>query len=177
MRKSLLLVSLLGGISGCPNEPAVTSPSASSSAKPASESGDFVVRADAGSAAPITANGSASDTYVYIAKRPLAVVGLAEARAMSNADAKSAVSHIADALDACVTDAGRTSGTAPAGVARIVAQIAPDGSVAGTNLTVAPGGAVLAIALRCLDAPIKLMSFPPSTETRRGFAIEVKWGL
>jgi hypothetical protein len=124
-------------------------------------------------------NPQSTDTYVYVAKRSLAIVGLAEARGMSDNDAKAVTSKVADLLDACVTQEGQRTGTALSGVARIVAQIGQDGSVEGTKLTIPDGepGSTLAIALRCLDAPIKLMSFPPSSEARRGFAIETKWGM
>jgi hypothetical protein len=133
--------------------------------EPANDNPDYVV-ADAG---------PAPDSYVYVAKRPLAIVGLAEARGMDDVQAKATVDKIADILDACATEQAR-AGQLADGAARVVAIVGPGGTVEGTNVSLAPGGAVAANALLCLDSPVKLLTFPPSKVERRGFAIEAVWG-
>lgn len=180
----LFFIPLSAASAACATTPPTTNGAATTTATtvgtatPDETSGDFVVTADGG-ARQLPNAPPRGDTYVYLARRTLAVVGLAEARGLGTADAKAMVSRIADMLDACVVDAGQRTGRAPSGVARLVVQLAADGSVEGTKLTIPDGGsgAVLAIGLRCLEAPVKLMSFPPSTAARRGFAIETKWGI
>ena len=63
------------------------------------ESHDVQV-ADAGPAA--TPQG-----YDYVAKRPQAIVALAEARGIDQDVARAAVDRVADALDACAAEQGR----------------------------------------------------------------------
>jgi hypothetical protein len=91
---------------------------------------DVVVGAGA---APRSAEG-----YEYVARRPLATVALAEGRGIAAADTRAAVDHLADALDTCVTEQGR-SGAPPRGAARVVAQIGDDGSVTNVILKLDPG--------------------------------------
>jgi hypothetical protein len=129
-----------------------------------------------------TASPSPSDdAYVHLARRPLAVIGLAEARGMTNDIAGRAVDHLADALDSCATDLGR-QGKLVDGTARIVAMIGADGAVSGLNVKLAPGAAVAANALLCLVTPLKLTTFDPAdgadggAGVQRGFAIEASWG-
>jgi len=113
--------------------------------------------------------------YEYIAKRPVAVVALAEARSIPAEDAHAAVDRLADALDACVTERGR-HGPLVQGAARIVAQVGNSGTVEATKLRIDPGPGVAESALLCLVAPIKLLSFPAADGGVRGFAIEALWG-
>ena len=113
--------------------------------------------------------------YEYVARRPLAIVGLAEARGLDADVARGAVEHLADALDTCATEEGR-KGTLVNGAARFVAQINPDGRVAGTNVRIDPGAGVAQNAVVCLVAPAKMLAFPPSDAGARGFAIEAIWG-
>jgi hypothetical protein len=118
------------------------------------------------------------DAYVHVARRPLAVIGLAEARGMTNDIASRAVDHLADALDSCATDLGR-QGKLVDGAARIVAMVGADGAVSGLNVKLAPGSAVAANALLCLVTPLKLTTFDPGAAgdaAQRGFAIEATWG-
>jgi hypothetical protein len=113
--------------------------------------------------------------YEYIARRPLAVVALAEARGVDEAVARAAIERLADALDTCATTEG-SKGTLVNGAARVVAQIAPDGTVAQTGLRVDPGAGVLQNAVLCLVAPVKMLAFPPTDAGARGIAIEAIWG-
>ena len=126
----------------------------------------------------VRVSGSAASTtegYAYVARRPLGVVALAEARGLDDADARRAIDHLADALDACATDLGRHDALVE-GAVRVVARIAADGSVSGLNVTV--GQAATANAILCVIAPLKLTSFPASQADAgaRGLAIEATWG-
>ncbi len=112
--------------------------------------------------------------YEYVAKRPLAVVALAEARGIPADAAHAAIDHLADALDACVTE--RSAGGPLSGAARLVAQIDGDGHVANTSLRVDPGAGVAPTAVMCLVAPARMLSFPATDASSRGMAIEVLWG-
>lgn len=129
------------------------------------------------------------DDYVHVARRPLGTVALAEARGMAPELGVAVTEHLADALDACVTELGR-GGKLVAGAARLVALVGDDGAVSGVRLTTAPGDAVRANALLCVASPAKLLTFPPrvgaqdggtpaatGTEGTRGFAVEVTWGV
>jgi hypothetical protein len=128
-----------------------------------------------------TAPTAGGEGYVHVARRPLAIVGLAEARGMSNDVAFRVVDHLADALDSCATDLGR-QGKLVDGAARVVAMIGADGAVSGLNVKLAPGAAVEANALLCLVTPLKLTTFDPAASAgdgdgkSRGLAIEATWG-
>jgi hypothetical protein len=119
--------------------------------------------------------GGASQGYDYVARRPLAVVALAEARGLDSAVARAAVDRLADALDACVTEEGR-KGTLSRGAARVIAPIDTNGAVTGTSLRIDPGAGVAANAVVCLVAPLRMMSFPPADAGSRGIAVEALWG-
>jgi hypothetical protein len=121
--------------------------------------------------------GAGSQGYEYVAKRPLAVVALAEARGVDAAVARAAIDRLADALDTCATGKGR-EGTLVDGAARLIAQIAADGTVAGTSLKVDPGAGVAESAVLCLVAPVRMLVFPPvdGDAGARGMAIEALWG-
>jgi hypothetical protein len=116
-----------------------------------------------------------ADGYEYVAKRSLAVVGLAEARGIAPDVARLAVDQVADALDVCTTEQGR-SGTVPRGAARVIAQIGASGAVEATSLRVDPGVGVSAAALLCLVAPARRLTFPAIDAGARGLAIEALWG-
>jgi hypothetical protein len=113
--------------------------------------------------------------YDYVAKRPLGVVALAEARGIDADVAHAAIERVADALDACATDEGR-KGTLADGAARLVVQIDEKGNVAGTSLKVDPGPGIAQNAVVCLVAPVRMLSFPPAASSTRGLAIEALWG-
>lgn len=116
--------------------------------------------------------------YDYVARRPLAVVALAEARGLDPAIARLAVDRLADALDACATDRARAPGAGGAldGAARVVAQIDPNGTIAATSLRVDPGSGVAESAALCLVAPLRMLTFPPVDAGARGIAVEALWG-
>jgi hypothetical protein len=113
--------------------------------------------------------------YEYVARRPLALVALAEARGLAPATARDAIDHLADALDACATDRGR-KGALVDGAARVVASIEPNGSVGTPNVRIGPGAGVAESAVICLVAPARLLTFPPVDAGSRGIAIEALWG-
>lgn len=113
--------------------------------------------------------------YEYVARRPLAVVALAEARGLESITAHAAVDRLADRLDACITDLARAGGSVE-GAARVVAKIDPSGSVAATQVRVDPGAASASNAVVCLVAPLKLLTFPAAEAEGRGIAIEAIWG-
>jgi hypothetical protein len=113
--------------------------------------------------------------YEYVARRPLALVALAEARGIAPAVARDAIDQLADALDTCVTLRGRTGGHVD-GAARIVVAIDDDGSVGRPNVRVDPGDGVAESAVVCFVAPIRLLSFPAVDAGTRGIAIEALWG-
>ena len=117
----------------------------------------------------------AAQGYDYVAKRPLAVVALAEARGLEADVARGAIEHLADALDTCATEEGR-KGTLVSGAARLVVQIDGDGRIAGASVRIDPGAGVAQNAVICLVAPAKMLAFPPSDAGARGFAIEALWG-
>lgn len=115
------------------------------------------------------------DGYDYVARRPLAVVALAEGRGLDTAVARAAIDHLADRLDACVTEEARKGGPVE-GAARVVAQIDATGAVAATQVRIDPGHGGAPSAVVCLVAPMKLLTFPPADHEGRGIAVEALWG-
>jgi hypothetical protein len=113
--------------------------------------------------------------YEYVARRPLALVALAEARGIAPAVARSAVDQLADALDTCVTLRGRSGGHVD-GAARVVAAIDDSGSVMSPKVRIDPGEGVAASAVVCLVAPVRLLTFPAADAGARGIAVEALWG-
>lgn len=118
--------------------------------------------------------------YEYVARRAHAMVAVAESRGLEKGEAAAAAEGIADRLEACA----REPTIGPPGVVRVVARVANDGSVDGTNVTVEPARA--ATALRCVISPVKLLVFhpppaanvaPPASEggPTRGVAFEAEW--
>jgi len=119
----------------------------------------------------------APGSYDYVAQRPLAIVGLAEARGMSKETANATVDTIADALDGCARRLD-AAGKLTSGAARVVAIIDKGGAIAGLKPTFSAGGGVEANAILCLVAPIKQLTFEPtSNDAQRGIAIEATWGV
>jgi hypothetical protein len=118
-----------------------------------------------------------SQGYDYVAKRPQAIVALAEARGIDRDVARAAVDRVADALDACAAEQGRR-GMLTKGAARVVAQIDERGLVAGTNVKIDPGPGGVTTAVACFVAPMKMLVFPPidAGTTPRGIAVEALWG-
>lgn len=120
--------------------------------------------ADAGGAA------ATNDTYVYVARRRHGVVGLAEARGMTDAEARAIVDRIADDLESCAQRLD-AQGALVEGAARLVA-VADAAGTPAVNVKLAPGGAVAQNALMCLVAPVRSIPFPKSG----GLAVEATWG-
>jgi hypothetical protein len=116
-----------------------------------------------------------AEGYEYVARRPLAVVALAEGRGIEPSIARAAIDHLADAVDACAADEEK-KGSPVQGAARVIAQIDGDGRVAGTTVRVDPGAGVAQSAVLCLVAPTRLITFPPTDAGLRGMAIEALWG-
>jgi hypothetical protein len=121
------------------------------------------------------AGAQGTEGYDYVARRPLAVVALAEGRGLDAVIARAAVDRLADRLDACVTDEAR-KGDPVEGAARVVAQIDANGAVAATQVRIDPGGHGASSAVVCLVAPMKLLTFPPADHEGRGIAVEALWG-
>jgi hypothetical protein len=113
--------------------------------------------------------------YEYVARRPLALVALAEARGLAPELAREAIDRLADALDACATDQGR-KGSRVDGAARVVAPIEPNGHVGTPNVRIDPGAGVAESAVMCLVAPMRLLTFPQVDAGSRGIAVEALWG-
>jgi hypothetical protein len=144
--------------------------SPSTDARPPDNAGDIRV-VDAG------ASKARGDDYEYVSERPLAIVALAESRGMTADLAHAAVDRVADALDVCATEQA-SAGKLADGASRIIAVVAQDGTISGTNVTVSPPeSGVQANALLCLVAPVRSLTFPPTTSTtQRAIAIEALWG-
>jgi len=121
------------------------------------------------------ATAQSPEGYDYVARRPLAIVGLAEGRGLDASIARAAVDHLADRLDACITEEARRGGPVE-GAARVVAQIDATGAVAATQIRIDPGHGGAPSAVLCLVAPMKLLTFPPADHDGRGIAIEALWG-
>lgn len=124
-----------------------------------------------GSAPAATSSGG----YDYVARRPLGVVALAEARGIDPAIARAAVDRLADAVAQCVADA-QAGGGAAGGAARVVAQVDAHGAVSNATIRVDPKAGAAATGVLCLLAPARLLVFPPSSRDDRGFAVEAIWG-
>ena len=114
--------------------------------------------------------------YEYVARRPGAVVGLAEARGIPEGIARLAVDHVADALASCAAERARAGDNA-GGAARLVAHVDGNGIVSGASLRLDPGGGAAANAVLCFVAPAKNLVFPPiDAGGERGIALEALWG-
>jgi hypothetical protein len=140
----------------------------------ASDSGRDVVPASR-DVVGAAATAQSPEGYDYVARRPLAIVGLAEGRGLDASVARAAVDHLADRLDACITEEARKGGPVE-GAARVVAQIDATGAVAATQVRIDPGHGGAPSAVVCLLAPMKLLTFPPADREGRGIAIEALWG-
>jgi hypothetical protein len=115
--------------------------------------------------------------YVYVAKRPHGLVALAEARGLPDGAVRAAVDHLADELEGCAKRLLAEGKLAADGAGRVVAAIAPDGSIAGLNVKAAPGAQTTANLLVCVVSPLKLLTFEPAGDAgARGMAIEATWG-
>ncbi len=118
---------------------------------------------------------ASSQGYDYVARRPLALVALAEARGVPPEVARRAVDQLADALDSCATLRARGSPHV-GGAARVVAPIEESGAVGAPTLRVEPGDGVAESAIVCLVAPLRLLAFPAADGGARGIAVEALWG-
>lgn len=156
---AIVIALIMSGGTGCSPSPRDVVP----------ESRDVRVTPDGGVTTP-------SETYVYVARRPHGIVGLAEARHMKDDEARSLVDRIADELERCATNLD-AQGLLVDGAARVVAIASASGAPA-LNVRFAPGDAVAQNALLCLVAPIRATPFPPATQPNAppGLAIEATWG-
>ena len=119
-----------------------------------------------------------ADRYVYVARRPLGTVALAEARGLGDDDVRRVVDHLADALDACVRDQARR-GSGASGAARVVVDVDDGGVIGAPRVTVSPGPGAQAGALLCVVAPLRMSSFLTRSGgegATRGLALEATWG-
>ena len=122
----------------------------------------------------VAADAGGGDGYEYVANRPSGVVALAEGRNLAPGEAVRLTERLADAFEACIRTE-RARGHFERGAARVVVIALPSGENGGVNPTLGEGSA---IALLCLVAPAKLLSFSPSIADggTRGIAIEAIWG-
>jgi hypothetical protein len=119
------------------------------------------------------AGGPAPDQYVYVTQRPHGVVGLAEARGMSDDEARALVDKVANDFESCLAKLD-AQGTLLPGSARIVAAADTTGTVAGLNVKVSPGSEQT--TLLCLVAPVRATNFPGALNApQRAIAIEATW--
>ena len=161
-RRSVPLLALVALGAGCNGGP-----------KDATEHTTDVKVADAGDPA----------SYAYVARRPRAVVALAEARGMDDSTSRAAVDRLANALSACAGDLAK-QGKLVDGAARLLVPVDDGGVVGSPQVEFAPGAAVAANGLLCVVAPVRMLTFPPfpsdaganAAPARRALALEVAWG-
>ncbi len=119
--------------------------------------------------------GAEANAYVYVARRPHGIVGLAEARQIDDATARAMVDRLADELERCASNL-EAKQLLVEGAARVVAIAGPSGTPA-LNVKLAPGDAVAQNALLCIVAPVRATTLPPPiSQGTPGFAIEATWG-
>jgi hypothetical protein len=131
------------------------------------------VRVAGSGATPANAQG-----YEYVARRPLAVVALAEARGIAPDVARSTIDRLADQLDACATEQAQR-GAPTEGAARVVAPIESNGTVGVPSVRIDPGVGGVGVAqsaIVCFVAPVRLLTFPSADAGARGIAVEALWG-
>jgi len=125
----------------------------------------------------------AGDTgsYGYVARRPRAVVALAEARGFDDSTSRAAVDRLANALSACAGDLAK-QGKLVEGAARLLVPVDAGGVVGNPQVVFSPGAAVAANGLLCVVAPVRMLTFPPASAdagpsgASRALALEVAWG-
>jgi hypothetical protein len=108
------------------------------------------------------------------------VVGLAEARGITEEVAERAVDRLADELERCTTQLSER-GQLVEGAARVVAYVDENGAVGKPLVKASPGSGVVQNTLVCIVSPMRLLVFPPATDTdagagQRGIAVEARWG-
>jgi hypothetical protein len=113
--------------------------------------------------------GPSNEAYAYVARRPHGVIALAEARQMSDDEARAIIDKLAGDLESCAARLEAEHALVE-GAARIVAVAQPSGRP-GLNVKLAPGADVAQNALLCLVAPIRALPL-----TKGGLAIEYTWG-
>jgi hypothetical protein len=118
--------------------------------------------------------------YLYLVKRGIVVMGLADERRMGRAVAEDVTRKTADVFEACLTE--QIPRGAPAqGAARAAVKMSDDGTVIGVapHVDDVSNLPLVAVVLRCLKAPLSLMAFPAADADSgtgdRGFAVEVLW--
>lgn len=115
--------------------------------------------------------------YEYVARRPLAVVAIAESRGLDHDVVVGIADRLANSLDVCATQLAGQGRLVPA-AARIAAHIDRGGSPTGLALTLTPGPGPTANALVCFVSPFKQLHFPAADvdPAARGLAVEAAWG-
>ena len=148
-------------LAGCANRPADV-------AAPSTDPRGGAIVAEVGDA-------QASDSYVYVARRPRVTIARAEARGITEAEGIAMVERLAADFSGCAARLA-AEGHLVAGAGRVVMVAGPRGMPEGFNVRLAPGGDVAQNALMCLIAPAKMLVFPTSDGGQRGLAIETTWG-
>ena len=117
----------------------------------------------------------ASESYLYVARRPHGVVALADARHMEEAFTRSLVEQLADELERCSASL-ESQGQLVEGAARVAVVSGPQGTPA-LAVRLSPGDDVAHNALLCFIAPIRAKRLPPrGPTTTPGLALEATWG-
>jgi hypothetical protein len=124
-----------------------------------------------------TPSAGAEGGYEYVARRPLAVVAIAESRGLDHEVVTGIADRLANSLDVCATQLASEGRLVPA-AARIAAHIDRAGAPTGLALTLTPGPGPTANALVCFVSPFKLLHFPAADvdPQSRGLAVEAAWG-
>ena len=122
-------------------------------------------------------DGAGRGGYLYVARRPLGFVALANQTGIGDEAGRRVADHLADALDACATNLA-AKGRLVEGTIRLDASVADDGSLRVGHVTVAPGDGVAANALLCVMAPLRLTAIAaaPGDAGARRFALDARWG-
>jgi hypothetical protein len=118
--------------------------------------------------------------YEYVAKRPLGVVAVAEARGLAPDVVRGVADRLANALDLCATRLA-AEGRLVSAAARVAAHIDASGAPIGVAVTLTPGPGPTANALLCFVSPFKLVRYPATAgdagaPVDRGIALEAAWG-
>ena len=121
------------------------------------------------------AQASDQSSYVYVARRPRASVGLAETRNIPLDAAREAVDRLADGLDSCIATEQRRGARATTGAVRVAVHVDDHGGVRETAVRTSSAPGAARVAVVCLVVPLRLMTFPPGSPGDRGLAVEALW--
>jgi hypothetical protein len=121
----------------------------------------------------VRTDAAAPDTYVHVARRPLLAIGLAEARGVTDDEAKQMVERVADLAAPCFAQFGDKL---VRGAARIIVPIDPGGVVLEPKVTFSATQGSAVQGMLCIVSRVRMSAFPPSTAPTRAIALEAAWG-